>query len=101
LFLNYRLHRSLKPSTNPVRELTPRAQTDRVDEDTFAKLSELGRYRMATIQELADEAFADVLKKTRHPGHLKDALRKSAAPSPRCARQDTQENWSGNAKAAS
>jgi hypothetical protein len=51
------------------------------DEDTFAKLSELGRDRMATIQELADEAFADVLKKHGIPIDLKDALRKSAAPS--------------------
>jgi hypothetical protein len=51
------------------------------DEDTFAKLSELGRDRMATIQELADEAFADVLKKHGIPIDLRDALRKSAAPS--------------------
>jgi hypothetical protein len=48
------------------------------DEDTFAKLKELGRDRMATIQELADEAFADVLKKHGIPIDLKDALRKSA-----------------------
>jgi hypothetical protein len=33
---------------------------------------------MATIQELADEAFADVLKKHGIPIDLKDALRKSA-----------------------
>ena len=51
------------------------------DEDTFDKLSELGRDRMATIQELADEAFADVLKKHGIPIDLRDALRKSAAPS--------------------
>ena len=29
------------------------------DEDTFDKLKQLARDRMATIQELADEAFAD------------------------------------------
>jgi hypothetical protein len=51
------------------------------DEDTFAKLAQLGRDRMATIQELADEAFADVLKKHGIPIDLRDALRKSAAPS--------------------
>lgn len=51
------------------------------DEDTFAKLTQLGRDRMATIQELADEAFADVLKKHGIPIDLRDALRKSAAPS--------------------
>jgi hypothetical protein len=48
------------------------------DDDTFAKLTQLGRDRMATIQELADEAFADVLKKHGVPIDLKDALRKSA-----------------------
>ena len=48
------------------------------DEDTFDKLRQLGRDRMATIQELADEAFADVLKKHGIPIDLKDALRKSA-----------------------
>jgi hypothetical protein len=34
---------------------------------------------MATIQELADEAFADLLRKHGIPVDLKDALRKSAA----------------------
>jgi non-homologous end joining protein Ku len=48
------------------------------DDDTFDKLTQLGRDRMATIQELADEAFADVLKKHGIPIDLKDALRKSA-----------------------
>jgi hypothetical protein len=48
------------------------------DDDTFDRLTQLGRDRMATIQELADEAFADVLKKHGIPLDLKDALRKSA-----------------------
>jgi uncharacterized protein with von Willebrand factor type A (vWA) domain len=48
------------------------------DDDTLDKLTQLGRDRMATIQELADEAFADVLKKHGIPIDLKDALRKSA-----------------------
>ena len=48
------------------------------DDDTFDKLKQLGRDRMATIQELADEAFADVLRKHGIPVDLKDALRKSA-----------------------
>ena len=33
------------------------------DDDTFDKLKQLARDRMATIQDLADEAFADLLKK--------------------------------------
>jgi hypothetical protein len=53
------------------------------DEDTFDKLTQLGRDRMATIQELADEAFADLLRKHGVPIDLKDALRKSAARSRR------------------
>jgi len=48
------------------------------DDETFDKLKQLARDRMATIQELADEAFADVLKKHGVPIDLKDALRKSA-----------------------
>ncbi len=49
------------------------------DEDTYDKLKQLGRDRMATLQELADEAFADLLKKHGVPVDLRDALRKSAA----------------------
>jgi hypothetical protein len=48
------------------------------DDDSFDKLTQLGRGRMATLQELADEAFADLLKKHGVPVDLKDALRKSA-----------------------
>jgi hypothetical protein len=48
------------------------------DDDTFAKLKQLARDRMATVQELADEAFADLLRKHGIPVDLKDALRKSA-----------------------
>jgi hypothetical protein len=47
------------------------------DDDTFDKLKQLARDRMATFQELADEAFADLLKKHGVPIDLKDALRKS------------------------
>jgi hypothetical protein len=49
------------------------------DDDTFDKLKQLARDRMGTFQELADEAFADLLKKHGIPIDLKDALRKSAA----------------------
>jgi non-homologous end joining protein Ku len=55
------------------------------DDDTFDKLKQLARDRMGTFQELADEAFADLLKKHGIPIDLKDALRKSvrlAAASP-------------------
>jgi len=49
------------------------------DDDTFDKLKQLARDRMGTIQELADEAFADLLRKHGIPVDLKDALRKSAS----------------------
>jgi hypothetical protein len=48
------------------------------DDETYQTLVQLGRDRMATLQELADEAFADLLKKHGIPIDLKDALRKSA-----------------------
>jgi len=49
------------------------------DDDTYAKLTQLGRDRMGTLQELADEAFADLLRKHGVPIDLKDALKRSAA----------------------
>lgn len=49
------------------------------DDETMNALTQLGRDRMATIQELADEAFADLLKKHGVPVDLRDALKKSAA----------------------
>jgi hypothetical protein len=58
------------------------------DDDTFDKLTQLGRGRMATVQELADEAFADLLKKHGIPIDLKDALRKSASASKKAAPGD-------------
>jgi len=48
-----------------------------IDDETFAALTQLGRDRMATLQDLADEAFADLLRKHDVPVDLKDALRKS------------------------
>ena len=48
------------------------------DDETLAALTLLGRNRMVILQELADEAFADLLKKRGVPIDLKDALRRSA-----------------------
>ena len=55
------------------------------DAETIAALTQLGRDRMATLQDLADEAFADLLKKHGVPVDLKDALRKSL----RAAKKET------------
>jgi len=64
------------------------------DGDTFAKLNELGRNRMATLQELADEAFADLLKKHGVPIDLRDALRKSAENKPPSEHSQKRESRS-------
>jgi non-homologous end joining protein Ku len=58
------------------------------DDDTFDKLKQLARDRMATIQELADEAFADLLRKHGIPIDLKDALRKSASLKPEAGKSN-------------
>jgi hypothetical protein len=52
------------------------------DEDMLQKLTVLARDRMATFQELSDEAFADLLKKHGVPLDLKDALKKSVKRTP-------------------
>jgi non-homologous end joining protein Ku len=60
------------------------------DDETFDKLKQLARDRMGTIQELADEAFADLLRKHGIPIDLKDALRKSASLSKTPMQDDTR-----------
>jgi hypothetical protein len=52
------------------------------DAATFAALDRLARDRMSDIQELADEAFRDLLKKHRRPTTLKEMLRESARTHP-------------------
>jgi len=47
------------------------------DPATFAALDLYARDSMRTFQELADEAFADLLKKHGRPVGLQDALRAS------------------------
>ncbi len=53
------------------------------DEETWQAVDLLGRDSMKTFQELADEAFRDLLHKHGRPSDLKAALRESvraAAP---------------------
>ena len=68
------------------------------DDDTFDKLKQLARDRMGTFQELADEAFADLLKKHGIPIDLKDALRKSArlAAEPAAASESPRKKPNGD-----
>ena len=67
------------------------------DDDTFDKLKQLGRDRMASLQELADEAFADLLRKHGIPVDLRDALRKSASIRP-VARDGVRSRPTGKAR---
>ena len=51
------------------------------DEATWRQIDLLGHDQMKDFQELADEAFRDLLKKHDRPVDLKDALRRSAGVS--------------------
>ena len=55
------------------------------DEETWHALNLLSRESMKTFQELADEAFRDLLHKYKRPTDLKTALRESARPSARAS----------------
>jgi hypothetical protein len=48
------------------------------DEQTWQILDLLARDRMMTFQELADEAFLDLLRKHNRPYDTRDALKRSA-----------------------
>ena len=99
---------SLLPEPEPwlmLGDLTPPGITTlrkliEFDDDTFAKLKQLARDRMATFQELADEAFADLMKKHGIPIDLKDALRKSAAASKAPASATPKRAKSGSSRKA-
>ena len=49
------------------------------DPETWQAVSLLARDSMKSLQELADEAFADLLKKHNRPTRLREALSKSLA----------------------
>ena len=69
-----------------------------LDEESWAALDLLARGRMMTFQELADEAFADVLKKHGRPVDLRAALRKSARALDAPAKGRTKERTKGRTK---
>jgi hypothetical protein len=52
------------------------------DDQTWHAMDLLAHDSMSTIQELADEAFRDLLKKHGRPTDLKDMLRQSARTHP-------------------
>ena len=52
------------------------------DAATYNALDRLAKDRMATIRELADEAFRDLLKKHRRPTTLQEMLQESVRSHP-------------------
>lgn len=52
------------------------------DSETWRALEGLSRDRLASIQELADEAFGDLLKKHHRPVTLREALKASTRAIP-------------------
>ena len=52
------------------------------DAETWQAMTLLSRDSMKSLQELADEAFRDLLRKHRRPVSLKDALRESTRRHP-------------------
>ncbi|HEY7665083.1 MAG TPA: hypothetical protein VH934_18355 [Xanthobacteraceae bacterium] len=52
-----------------------------LDDETWQALDLLARDRMQNFQELADEAFRDLLRKHGRPTDLKSALRQSVGQS--------------------
>ena len=52
------------------------------DADTYLALDCLAKDRMETIQELADEAFRDLVKKHRRPTTLREMSRENVRSHP-------------------
>jgi hypothetical protein len=73
--------RSRKGSDPVARSGAPPASRRKLiefDAETWHALQLLGRDSMKTLQELADEAFSDLLRKHGRPVTLREALRASA-----------------------
>jgi hypothetical protein len=56
---------------------TPRRKLIAFDAETWHALHLLSKDSLKSLQELADEAFADLLRKHHRPSSLKEALRDS------------------------
>jgi hypothetical protein len=66
----------------PPQDEAPKRKLIEFDPDVFAALNRLAKDSMMTIQELADEAFSDLLKKYHRPVLLEDQLKQSLRLSP-------------------
>jgi len=68
-------------ATEFIWEATMIGKRVQLHEETWQQLRLLGSESMKSFQELADEAFNDLLRKHGRPGSLKEALRRSAGES--------------------
>ena len=59
----------------------------RFDDETWAVVNVLRQGRQRSFQQLADEAFRDLLDKYHRPADLKDQLRESAGKQPLARRR--------------
>ena len=68
----------------PARERPPGSVRRRIefDAETWHAVHKLSLDSMKSLQDLADEAFRDLLKKHRRPTTLKEMLRESARSQP-------------------
>ncbi len=62
--------------------MTPKRKLIGFDPETLQALELLASDSGKTVQDLADEAFADLLIKHQRPRNLKDALKQSARREP-------------------
>ncbi len=70
------------PSTPAAKQEGSRRKLVEFDGETWAALDVLARDRLASFQELADEAFRDLLRKYGRPVGLRAALRQSVKSEP-------------------
>jgi len=82
------------PAKNTAKDTVGKRVT--FDRETWHALNLLGRDKMMTLQELADEAFRDLLKKHGRPTDLRAALRASARDN--AANQNTKAPSRGRRK---
>ena len=66
----------MPPRAEPPKR--PRRKLVEFDAETWQALHHLSQDSMKSLQDLADEAFRDLLRKHGRPATLKEALRESA-----------------------
>jgi hypothetical protein len=77
--MNDRRGKAASPrSSRKSADAQPRRKLIAFDPETWHVLHLLSKDSMKSLQELADEAFADLLRKHGRPSTLKEALRASA-----------------------